>query len=255
MKSIAEIKQELLAVNIVDIPEALEQYRDDTRAGVINLVKSYDKKYAAHLKELERLDTMLEFERKYYKKGVKLVAGIDEVGRGPLAGPVVAAAVILPENCVIEGLDDSKKLSPKKREELYDIIMDKAVAVGLGAVDNRTIDRINILQATYMAMQGAIKNLKTEPEQLLVDAVTIPNVDIPQEAIVKGDSKSLSIAAASVIAKVTRDRFMTKIAEIYNGYDFENNMGYGTPKHYEGIRKLGFSAIHRMSFCKDVFNE
>ncbi|MBQ9519820.1 MAG: ribonuclease HII, partial [Firmicutes bacterium] len=184
---------------------------------------------------------------------VKLIAGIDEVGRGPLAGPVVAAAVILPENCVIEGLNDSKKLSPKKREELYDIITEKALAIGIGEVDNNTIDSINILQATYKAMQAAISQLKTKPEQLLVDAVTIPDVDIPQEGIVKGDAKSLSIAAASVIAKVTRDRYMVKMSEVYSGYDFENNMGYGTPKHIEGIKKLGFSAIHRQSFCKDVF--
>ena len=255
MRSIAEIKEELLSINIADIPAALEQYRADTRTGIINLVKSYDKKYDAYLKELHRLDTMLEYERKYSKQGIKLIAGIDEVGRGPLAGPVVAAAVILPENCVIEGLNDSKKLSPKKREELFDVIMDKAVAVGVGASDNRVIDSINILQATYRAMQAAITNLKIEPEQLLVDAVTIPNVNIPQEAIVKGDAKSLSIAAASVIAKVTRDRFMLRVAQTYTGYDFENNMGYGTPKHYEGIRKLGFTPLHRMSFCKDVFNE
>ena len=148
MRSIAEVKQELLSINIADIPSALEKYRDDTRAGIISLVKSYDKKYDAYLKEMQRLDNMLEYERTYYKKGIKLIAGIDEVGRGPLAGPVVAAAVILPENCVIDGLNDSKKLSPKKREELFDIIMDKAVAVGIGAVDNRVIDRINILQAT-----------------------------------------------------------------------------------------------------------
>lgn len=253
MRSIAEVKQELLSINIADIPSALEKYRDDTRAGIISLVKSYDKKYDAYLKEMQRLDNMLEYERKYYKKGIKLIAGIDEVGRGPLAGPVVAAAVILPENCVIDGLNDSKKLSPKKREELFDIIMDKAVAVGIGAVDNRVIDRINILQATYKAMQAAVSELKTAPQQLLVDAVTIPDISIPQEAIVKGDAKSLSIAAASVVAKVTRDRYMLQVAQVYRGYDFENNMGYGTPKHYEGIRNLGFSAIHRQSFCKDVF--
>ena len=253
MTSIAEIKKQLQEINIADIPEALKQYRNDERAGIISLVKSYDKKYAAYLKELERLDTMLEYERGYYKKGVKLIAGIDEVGRGPLAGPVVAAAVILPENCAIEGLNDSKKLSPKKREELYDIIMEKALAVGIGAVDNITIDQINILRATYKAMQAAIEKLKIKPEQLLVDAVTIPDTDIPQEGIVKGDAKSLSIAAASVIAKVTRDRYMVKMAEVYTGYDFENNMGYGTPKHIEGIKKLGFSAIHRQSFCKDIF--
>lgn len=253
MISIAEIKKQLKQINIADIPEALKEYRNDERAGVISLVKSYDKKYAAHLKELERLDAMLEYERAYYKKGIKLIAGIDEVGRGPLAGPVVAAAVILPENCMIEGLNDSKKLSPQKRAELYDIIMEKAIAVGVGSVDNITIDSINILQATYKAMQAAIEQLDPKPEQLLADAVTIPDVNIPQEGIIKGDAKSLSIAAASVIAKVTRDRYMVKMSEVYQGYDFENNMGYGTPKHIEGIKRLGFTAIHRQSFCKDIF--
>ena len=255
MTSIAEIKRQLSEINIADIPNALDEYRNDERVGVNNLVKSYEKKYEAYINELKRLDTMLMYERDYYKKGIKLIAGIDEVGRGPLAGPVVAAAVILPENCVIEGLNDSKKLSPKKREELYEIIMDKAFAVGIGAVDNMTIDNINILQATYKAMRSAISKLKKRPEQLLVDAVTVPDVDIPQKGIVKGDAKSLSIAAASVIAKVTRDRYMIKMSEVYPGYDFENNMGYGTPKHIEGIKKLGFSAIHRQSFCKDIFNE
>ena len=250
MRSISEIKNELSALSIADIPKVLEQYRSDERTGIINLIKSYEKKYDAYLKEQQRLEELLKYEREFYSKGKKFIAGIDEVGRGPLAGPVLAAAVILPENCKIEGLDDSKKLSPKKRNELYDIIMEKAVSVGVGFTDNKVIDEINILQATYKAMQSAVSNLKQKPDQLLVDAVTIPETDIPQQAIVKGDAKSMSIAAASVVAKVLRDRIMVEFSKEYPGYDFENNMGYGTKKHYEGISKLGLSA-----FCKDVNNE
>lgn len=255
MRSITEVKAELSALPITDIPKALEPYRSDTRAGIISLVKSYDKKYNAYLAEQKRLEGLLEYENKYYKKGIKYIAGIDEVGRGPLAGPVLAAAVILPENCKIEGLDDSKKLTPKKREELFEVIKEKAVAFGVGLADNNVIDKINILQATYKAMQTAINGLEVRPEQLLVDAVTIPDTDIPQEAIIKGDAKSMSIAAASVVAKVLRDRIMADYAKVYPGYDFENNMGYGTQKHRDAIGRLGLTGIHRFTFCKNLNNE
>ena len=256
MRSIAEIKEELAAVNIADIKKALKQYKDDERAGVKKLVESFEKKYDAYLKEQKRLDMMLEYENKYYSKGSEYIAGVDEVGRGPLAGPVMAAAVILPKDCRIEGLNDSKQLSAKKRDELFEIIKQNAVSIGIGCVDNRMIDRVNIRNATHMAMKAAVENLEQKLDNILVDGSdTIPDVEIPQENIIKGDSKSMSVAAASVVAKVLRDRLMFEYAKEYPGYDFENNVGYGTKKHYEGIRNLGLTAIHRFSFCKDVFNE
>lgn len=256
MKSIAEIKEELAAIKIADIKKALKKYKDDERTGVQKLSESYEKKYDAYLKEQKRLDGMLEYENKYYEKGAQFIAGIDEVGRGPLAGPVMAAAVILPKGCRIEGLNDSKQLSAKKRDELFEVIKQNAVAIGIGCVDNKMIDKVNIRNATHMAMKAAADNLEQKPDYILVDGNdTIPDVDIQQESIVKGDSKSMSVAAASVVAKVLRDRLMFEYAKEYPGYDFENNVGYGTKKHYEGIRNLGLTAIHRFSFCKDVFNE
>ena len=186
---------------------------------------------------------------------MKYVAGIDEVGRGPLAGPVVTAAVILPKDCLIIGVNDSKKLSPAKREELYDIIMDKAASVSLAMENNEVIDEINILQATYSAMRKSVAGLSVKPDMLLVDAVTIPGIDIPQTPIIKGDAKSISIGAASIIAKVTRDRLMKRMSQDYPQYDFENNMGYGTKKHIEAIKRYGLCKIHRRSFTRGIVNE
>ena len=186
--------------------------------------------------------------------GVKYVGGIDEVGRGPYAGPVVTACVILPEGCMIEGVNDSKKLSQKKREELFNIIKDKALCIGVGIVDNYEIDEINILQATYKAMRIAIENMDIKPQQLLVDAVTIPDIDIPQEPIIKGDAKSISIGAASIIAKVVRDRMMVEYAKKYPQYGFESNVGYGSKYHEEAIRKYGLCDIHRRSFTKKFWS-
>ncbi len=203
-------------------------------------------------KELARLETMKEFEREY--EYCQYICGIDEVGRGPLAGPVVAGAVILPKDETILYLNDSKKLSEKKREALYDEIMEKAVATGIGMVGPGRIDEINILQATYEAMRQAIKNLKVRPDLLLNDAVTIPEVDIPQVPIIKGDAKSLSIAAASIIAKVTRDRLMVEYDKIMPGYDFAKNKGYGTKVHMEALRELGPTPIHRRSFIKNIIH-
>ena len=182
------------------------------------------------------------------------ILGIDEVGRGPLCGPVVASAVILPKDCQILYLNDSKKLSEKKREELYDIIMEQAVAVGVGMATPERIDEINILQATYEAMRQAISNLKIKPAVLLNDAVTIPGVEIPQIPIIKGDAKSVSIAAASIIAKVTRDRMMVEYDRIYPGYDLASNKGYGTKVHMEALRTIGPCEIHRKTFIKNVCN-
>ena len=203
--------------------------------------------------ERARIEAMKEFEYKYAE--CSFICGIDEVGRGPFAGPVVAGAVILPKDEEILYLNDSKKLSEKKREELYDIIMDKAVAVGLGLETNEVIDEINIKRATHSAMRKAIKDLKNPktgekftPDILLVDAEHIPDVDIRQVGIIKGDAKSISIAAASIIAKVTRDRMMVEYDKIYPGYDFAGNKGYGTAVHIAAIKELGMTPIHRRSF-------
>ena len=197
-------------------------------------------------KELARLETMKNYEKEYDM--CQYICGIDEVGRGPLAGPVVAGAVILPKDETILYLNDSKKLSEKKREMLYEEIMEKAVATGIGMVSSARIDEINILQATYEAMRMAIANLKVRPDILLNDAVTIPEVDIPQVPIVKGDAKSVSIAAASIIAKVTRDRLMVEYDKLIPGYDFASNKGYGTKAHIAGLKELGPSPIHRQTF-------
>ena len=199
--------------------------------------------------ERERLEGMRVYERQYRERGT--LCGIDEVGRGPLAGPVVAGAVILPEDCEILYLNDSKKLSEKKRELLYDEIMEKAIAVGIGAVSPERIDEINILQATYEAMRIAISRLSVRPNLLLNDAVTIPQVEIPQVPILKGDAKSVSIAAASIIAKVTRDRMMVQYEDLYPGYEFASNKGYGSAQHIAALKEIGPCPIHRRSFIKN----
>ena len=196
--------------------------------------------------ELKRIEALKQYEKEYEHLGY--VCGIDEVGRGPFAGPVVACAVILPKDCNILYINDSKKLSEKRREELYDIIIKEAVAYGIGIKDNRRIDEINILQATYEAMREAINNLSVKPDVLLNDAVKIPGVDIKQVPIIKGDAKSISIGAASIVAKVTRDRMMAEFDEKYPGYEFSKNKGYGTAAHIEGLKKYGPCEIHRRSF-------
>ncbi|MDD6010834.1 MAG: ribonuclease HII [Lachnospiraceae bacterium] len=196
--------------------------------------------------ELNRIDALKEYERKYESEGY--VCGIDEVGRGPLAGPVVACACILPKDCNILYINDSKKLSKKKREELYDIIMKEAVAVGIGYNSPERIDEINILQATFEAMREAISKLSVTPDILLNDAVTIPGVDIKQVPIIKGDAKSISIGAASIVAKVTRDRLMEDYDKLFPEYGFASNMGYGTAVHIKALKELGPCPIHRQSF-------
>lgn len=201
------------------------------------------------VREKARTESMSVYEKEYSM--CRYICGIDEVGRGPLAGPVVAGAVILPKDDPILYLNDSKKLSEKKREELYDVIMEKAVAAGIGIVGPQRIDEINILQATYEAMRMAIANLSVRPDILLNDAVTIPEVDIPQVPIIKGDAKSVSIAAASIIAKVTRDRLMVEYDSVLPGYGFASNKGYGTKAHIEGLKELGPSPIHRATFIKN----
>lgn len=200
-------------------------------------------------KEIARCEELKKYEKEYESFGY--ICGIDEVGRGPLAGPVVAGAVILPKDCDILYINDSKKLSEKKREELYDIIMEKAVAVGIGYASHIRIDEINILQATYEAMREAISKLSVKPDILLNDAVTIPGVDIKQVPIIKGDAKSISIGAASIIAKVTRDRLMVEYDSKYPGYGFASNKGYGSAAHIAALKEIGPCDIHRNSFIKN----
>ncbi len=233
----------------------IDRYNDDARANVAGLVDKATKKHEALLEEISRTEVMYAFEDKYRDYGSAYICGIDEVGRGPLAGPVVAAAVILPNNERILYLNDSKQLSKKKREELYDIIINKAVAYGIGVVSETVIDEINILQATYKAMQIAIANLKQKPDLLLNDAVKIPDIDIKQVPIVKGDTLSASIAAASIVAKVTRDRMMEEYDSIYPGYDFGKSSGYGTPNHIKKLKEDGPCDIHRMTFLKKILHE
>jgi ribonuclease HII len=249
-EKIKEIKARLDACEVEKLPEFMDSIQSDERAGVKKLWESARKTYDRYQAELERTWQMKAYERKY--DSCQYICGIDEVGRGPLAGPVVAGAVILPKDCDILYLNDSKQLSSKKREELYDEIMEKAVAVGIGVVSHQRIDEINILQATYEAMRIAIGKLSVTPDLLLNDAVTIPEVSITQVPIIKGDAKSASIAAASIIAKVSRDRLMEQMEQVYPGYDFASNKGYGSAKHIEGLKKQGPCEIHRMSFLKNI---
>lgn len=248
-KTIAEIKKEFDLADKQNIECLIEQYSNDDRSGVKKIILQIRKEQKKLELEQQRCEQMRLYEKKYEK--YSYICGIDEVGRGPLAGPVVAGAVILPKDCTILYINDSKKLSEKKREELYDEIMEKAISIGLGVVSPGTIDNINILQATYEAMRIAIGNLSVQPDLLLNDAVTIPNVPIRQVPIIKGDSKSVSIAAASIIAKVTRDRMMVEYNKIYNSYDFDSNKGYGSQKHIDALKKFGPCPIHRFSFIKN----
>ena len=245
-KKIGEIREEFKAAEETMLPSFIEKYRSDERAGVQKLIEQANGRLAKLEAERARIDRLWKYEREYgmYTR----ICGIDEVGRGPLAGPVVAGAVILPKDDMILYLNDSKKLSEKKREMLYDEIMNRAVATGIGMASPARIDEINILQATYEAMRMAIDNLKVRPDILLNDAVTIPQVDILQVPIIKGDAKSISIAAASIIAKVTRDRLMVEYDKVLPGYDFASNKGYGTKAHIAGLKELGPTPIHRRSF-------
>ena len=249
-QSIGEIKALLQAADLKGLPAFINTYKEDERAGVASLVEKAKKQLNAYEKELARTEKMKSFEKEY--ASYSCICGIDEVGRGPLAGPVVAGAVILPKDCDILYLNDSKQLSEKKREELYDVIMEKAVSTGLGFVSPERIDQINILQATYEAMREAIAKLSPRPDLLLNDAVTIPKVAIRQVPIIKGDAKSISIAAASIIAKVTRDRLMVQYDSVFPEYGFASNKGYGAAAHIEALRKYGPTPIHRRSFIKNL---
>jgi len=249
MESAAKIKEILQAASMEKLPEFIAEYENDPRSGVQKLVSSAQKKIDTLEKERQRIENLKKYEKEYAQ--YTYICGIDEVGRGPLAGPVVAGAVILPKDCDILYINDSKKLSAAKREELYDIIMEQAVATGLGTIGPDRIDEINILQATYEAMRQAIAQLSPQPDLLLNDAVTIPKVTIPQVPIIKGDAKSISIGAASIIAKVTRDRMMVYYDSIYPEYGFASNKGYGSAEHIAALKKYGPTPIHRRTFIKN----
>lgn len=248
-KKIGEIREELRAVSDRELPSFIETYKADERGGVVKLVEQAGKRLEKLEAERARIENLKKYEKEYAE--YSYICGIDEVGRGPLAGPVVAGAVILPKDCDILYINDSKKLTAAKREELYDIIMEKAVAVGIGMASPARIDEINILQATYEAMREAISKLSVRPDLLLNDAVTIPGVDIRQVPIIKGDAKSISIGAASIVAKVTRDRMMVEYDKIMPEYGFASNKGYGSAEHIAALKKVGPSPIHRASFIKN----
>ncbi|MCI6675682.1 MAG: ribonuclease HII [Clostridiales bacterium] len=249
MESIAQIKKKLEETSLKDLFYTIDQYKTDERKGVQKLLLQYEKKWNSYQKELERISQMWMFERQH--PDCTAICGIDEAGRGPLAGPVVAAAVILPSNCDLFYVNDSKQLSAKKRELLFEEIQKKAVSVGVGIVSAERIDEINILQATYEAMRMAVSNLCITPDLLLNDAVTIPQIPIHQIPIIKGDAKSISIAAASIIAKVTRDRMMLDYHELFPEYDFASNKGYGSAAHIQSLKQLGPCPIHRRTFIKN----
>ena len=206
-------------------------------------------------KEEQRLLQLKEIDKEFFDMGLKYVCGIDEAGRGPLAGPVVVASVILPENSMIEGINDSKKVSESKREKLYDIILQEAISYGIGIIYQDEIDEINILQATKKGLNEAVMKMEIKPNVILVDALTgIDTLGIPYKSIIKGDAKSYSIGAASIIAKVTRDRIMREWDKVYPEYGFAGHKGYGTAKHIEAIKKYGLTPIHRKTFCKNFVN-
>lgn len=219
----------------------------DGRAGVQEAISKRKRKLQKQVDEDLRLEKMLAYEKELYAQGIQLIAGVDEVGRGPLAGPVVAAAVILPENCKIPGLNDSKKIPKSKHYAIYQAVLDQALSIGIGIKDNQVIDQVNIYEATKLAMLEAIQELDPRPQHLLIDAMKL-DLPISQTSIIKGDANSLSIAAASIVAKVTRDQMMATYDQEYPGYDFTQNAGYGTSNHLEGLEKHGVTPIHRRSF-------
>ena len=246
MPTIKEIKECLATIDRLDHP-LFEELIADGRAGVQAAISKRKRELQKQVEEDLRLEKMLAYEKELYAQGIQLIAGVDEVGRGPLAGPVVAAAVILPENCKIPGLNDSKKIPKSKHQAIYQSVLDQALSVGIGVKDNQVIDQVNIYEATKLAMLEAIQELDQQPQHLLIDAMKLV-VPISQTSIIKGDANSLSIAAASIVAKVTRDQMMAAYNQEYPGYDFAQNAGYGTSNHLEGLEKHGVTPIHRRSF-------
>ena len=246
MPTIKEVKERLAMIDELDHP-FFEELILDGRAGVQAAISKRKRELQKQVDEDLRLEKMLAYEKELYAQGIDLIAGVDEVGRGPLAGPVVAAAVILPKACKILGLNDSKKIPKSKHKEIYEAVLQNAIAIGIGIKDNQVIDQVNIYEATKLAMMEAIGQLEPQPQHLLIDAMKL-DLPIPQTSIIKGDANSLSIAAASIVAKVTRDQMMEEFDCEYPGYDFTQNAGYGTANHLAGLDKLGVTPIHRRSF-------
>lgn len=246
----SDVKSYLKQISLNERVTHMDSLREDTRKSVQKLADQIEKEQKKFEAELQRLEGLWAYERAAKATGHRVIAGIDEAGRGPLAGPVVAACVVLPEDHGLLGLDDSKKIPEARREQLFEQIHERALAVGIGLADHSEIDQINILNATKKAMKRAIADTGAELDYLLIDAVELKDVPVRQEPLIKGDSKSASIAAASIIAKVTRDRLIAEYAEAYPGYELEKNKGYGTPAHYEGLRQQGPCPIHRLSFLK-----
>ncbi|MDW8751240.1 ribonuclease HII [Streptococcus suis] len=246
MATIKEVTALLAQVDSLDSP-VWDQLAQDERAGVKAAIKKRQKELEKEAVEDARLEAMLFYEKALYENGVEFIAGIDEVGRGPLAGPVVAAAVILPKGCKIRYLNDSKKIPKSKHDAIYQEVMERAEAVGVGIKDAAVIDQVNIYEATKLAMLEALGKLSQKPDHLLIDAMKL-DTPIPQTSIIKGDANSLSIAAASIVAKVTRDKMMADYDREFAGYGFAKNAGYGTAEHLEGLNKLGITPIHRKTF-------
>ena len=246
MATIKEIKATL--EDVIDLADPRwADFEADSRSGVQKVILQRKKAIQAEEAEDKRLESMLRYEKEIYAQGFQVIAGIDEVGRGPLAGPVVAAAVILPKGCKIKHLNDSKKIPKSKHNTIYHEVMEQAVAVGIGIKDAKIIDQVNIYEATKLAMLEALGKLNPAPQHLLIDAMKL-DTPIPQQSIIKGDANSLSIAAASIVAKVTRDRLMADYDQTYTGYGFAKNAGYGTAEHLTGLERLGITPIHRKSF-------
>ena len=246
MATIKEVKERLAMIDELDHP-FFEELILDGRAGVQAAISKRKRELQKQVDEDLRLEKMLAYEKELYTQGIQLIAGVDEVGRGPLAGPVVAAAVILPKACKIPVLNDSKKIPKSKHKEIYEAVLQNAIAIGIGVKDNHVIDQVNIYEATKLAMMEAIGQLEPQPQHLLIDAMRL-DLPISQTSIIKGDANSLSIAAASIVAKVTRDQMMEEFDCEYPGYDFTQNAGYGTANHLAGLHKLGVTPIHRRSF-------
>ena len=246
MPTIKEVKERLATIDELDHP-LFEELILDGRAGVQAAISKRKHELQKQVDEDLRLEKMLAYENELYAQGIDLIAGVDEVGRGPLAGPVVAAAVILPKACKIPGLNDSKKIPKSKHKEIYEAVLQNAIAIGIGIKDNHVIDQVNIYEATKLAMMEAIGQLDPQPQHLLIDAMKL-DLPISQTSIIKGDANSLSIAAASIVAKVTRDQMMEEFDKEYPGYDFAKNAGYGTTNHLAGLDQLGVTPIHRRSF-------
>ena len=246
MPTIKEVKERLAKIDELDHP-LFEELILDGRAGVQAAISKRKRELQKQVDEDLRLEKMLAYEKELYAQGIDLIAGVDEVGRDPLAGPVVAAAVTLPKACKIPGLNDSKKIPKSKHKAIYEAVLQNAIAIGIGVKDNQVIDQVNIYEATKLAMMEAIGQLEPQPQHLLIDAMKL-DLPIPQTSIIKGDANSLSIAAASIVAKVTRDQMMEKFDREDPGYDFAQNAGYGTAKHLAGLDQLGVTPIHRRSF-------